>query len=153
MYHQLTSPGRTDTDTDTDTRVMKRQRIFQHPNVMAALPDALIQMLSDYLDAESMTRFLTLSKQLYDVTLPPNIPPVRIRYLREFMTYPRRAFETNGYEILDRAYKDHSLTIDARQAPPILEMLKTDKTLQTLNIRLHPENMQQLVDMLKVNKT
>ena len=151
MYHQLTLPGLT--DTDTDTRVMKRQRIFQHPNVMAALPDVLIQMLSDYLDAESMTRFLTLSKQLYNVTLPPNIPPLRIRYLREFMTYPRRAFETNGYEILDRAYKDHSLTIDARQAPPILEMLKTDKTLQTLNIRLHPENMQQLVDMLKVNKT
>ena len=101
-----------------------------------------------------MTRFLTLSKQLYDVTLPPNMPPLRMRYLREFKTYPRRAFERNGYEILDRAYKDHSLTIDARQAPPILEMLKTDKTLQTLNIRLHPDtNMQQLVDMLKVNET
>ena len=51
MYHQLTlsKSTDTDTDTDTDTRVMKRQRVFQHPNVMAALPDALIQMLSDYL--------------------------------------------------------------------------------------------------------
>ena len=114
MYHQLTLPGRTDTDTDTYTRAMKRQRIFQHPTVMAALPDALIQMISDYLDAKSMTMFLTLSKRLYNVTLPPNMPPLRMRYLREFHEIPDNNVSDvrYGYKTLDRVYKFKRLFLD-----------------------------------------